>query len=171
MRSLGASGVWELFVPGIGEGAHYKYEISPQAGELPLKADPVAFEAELPPGTNSIVHRSRHEWQRRGWMAARASADPLARRDRRSTRCTSARGGWNPLEGNRPLGYRELADELAAYVVDLGFTHVELMPVMAHPFSGSWGYQVTSYYAPAAASARPTSFASSSTTCTATASA
>ena len=83
-------------------------------------------------------------------------------------------GSWrrNTLEGNRPLSYRELADELAAYVADLGFTHVELMPVMAHPFSGSWGYQVTAYFAPdARASARPMSCAASSTACTATASA
>jgi 1,4-alpha-glucan branching enzyme len=148
MRSLGASGVWELFVPDIGEGAHYKYEIRTQTGELALKADPVAFEAELPPATNSVVHRAHHEWQDGDWMAARASTDPIAG----ATSIYEVHAGswrWNTLEGNRPLGWRELAEELAAYVVDLGFSHVELMPVMAHPFSGSWGYQVTSYYAPA----------------------
>jgi 1,4-alpha-glucan branching enzyme len=147
MRSLGASGVWELFVPDIGDGAHYKYELRTQTGELALKADPVAFEAELPPGTNSVVHRARHEWQDADWMAARASTDPI----RGATSIYEVHAGswrWNTLEGNRPLRFGELAEELAAYVVDLGFTHVELMPVMAHPFSGSWGYQVTSYYAP-----------------------
>ena len=154
MRSLGASGVWELFLPGIGEGAHYKYELRTQAGELTLKADPVAFEAELPPGTNSVVHRPRHEWQDADWMAARASADPI----RGATSIYEVHAGswrWNTLDGNRPLRLSELANELAAYVVDLGFTHVELMPVMAHPFSGSWGYQVTSYYAPAASFGSP----------------
>jgi 1,4-alpha-glucan branching enzyme len=148
MRSLGASGLWELFVPDLGEGVHYKYEIRTQSGELRLKADPVAFEAELPPGTNSIVHRAHHAWQDSDWLHARAATDPIAG----AASIYEVHAGswrWNTLEDNRPLSLHELADELAAYVVDLGFTHVELLPVMAHPFSGSWGYQVTSYYAPA----------------------
>ncbi len=147
MRVLGGSGVWELFVPGVGEGAQYKYEIRTAAGDLRLKADPVAFEAELPPGTNSIVHRPHHTWRDAEWMETRAHTDPL----RAPMSIYEVHlGSWrlNPLEGNRSLTYHELADELAAYAVDLGFTHVELLPVMAHPFSGSWGYQVTSYYAP-----------------------
>ena len=147
MRSLGPSGVWELFLPGVGEGARYKYEIGTQAGERRLKADPLAFEAEAAPGTNSIVHRSSYRWGDEQWMRARRAHDPLAG----PTAIYEVHlGSWrrNPLEQNRSLSYLELADELADYVLDLGFTHVELMPVMAHPFSGSWGYQVTSYYAP-----------------------
>jgi 1,4-alpha-glucan branching enzyme len=147
MRSLGSSGVWELFVPEVGPGAHYKYEIRTQSGEQRMKADPLAFEAEPPPGTNSIVNRSSYAWNDAEWMRERRDRDPLAGP---VAIYEVHLGSWrrNPLEPERPLGYRELADELAAYVTDLGFTHVELMPVMAHPFSGSWGYQVTSYYAP-----------------------
>jgi 1,4-alpha-glucan branching enzyme len=147
MRSLGASGVWELFIPDVGDGAHYKYEIRTQTGELRLKADPVAFEAELHPGTNSIVHHSRHRWRDAKWLRARKTADVAARP---MSIYEVHAGSWrlNPLEDNRSLTYLELADELAAYVADMGFTHVELMPVMAHPFTGSWGYQVTSYFAP-----------------------
>jgi 1,4-alpha-glucan branching enzyme len=157
LRSLGASGVWELFVPGAGEGARYKYEIRTQSGQLLLKADPVAFEAELPPGTNSIVHRSRHAWSDGEWLRRRAANDPIAGA---TTIYEVHLGSWrlNTLEGNRLLTYRELADELAAYVADLGFSHVELMPVMAHPFSGSWGYQVTSYYAPSPRFGSPDDF-------------
>jgi 1,4-alpha-glucan branching enzyme len=157
LRSLGASGVWELFVPDAGEGARYKYEIRTQSGQLLLKADPVAFEAELPPGTNSIVHRARHAWSDSEWLRGRAASDPIAGA---TTIYEVHLGSWrlNTLEGNRPLSYRELADELASYVTDLGFSHVELMPVMAHPFSGSWGYQVTSYYAPSPRFGSPDDF-------------
>ncbi|MEY2441632.1 MAG: 1,4-alpha-glucan branching enzyme [bacterium] len=147
MRALGGSGIWELFVPGVVEGAHYKYEIRQQNGEFKQKADPFAFETELPPQTASIVHRSTYEWTDGDYLAARKHGPPL---DRPMSVYEVHLGSWrlNPLEGNRSLSYEELADELAAYVSDLGFTHVELLPVMGHPFSGSWGYQVTSYYAP-----------------------
>src|ERR1039458_5815442 len=150
MRSLGASGMWELFLPDVGDGARYKYETRTQTGELRLKADPVALEAELPPGTNSIVSGSAHVWQDAEWLAARRASNPIAGA---ISIYEVHLGSWrlNPLEGNRSLSYLELADELAAYVTDLGFTHVELMPVMAHPFTGSWGYQVTSYIAPVVA--------------------
>jgi 1,4-alpha-glucan branching enzyme len=147
MRSLGSSGIWELFVPDVQEGARYKFEIRTQDGELRLKADPLAFEAELPPGTNSIVHRSRHVWRDADWLQVShgraALTNPLSIYEVHL-------GSWrlNSIEDNRSLTYLELADELSAYVSDLGFTHVELLPVMAHPFTGSWGYQVTSYYAP-----------------------
>ncbi len=157
MRVLGDSGIWELFVPDVGEGAHYKYEIRTPTGELRLKADPLAFATELPPGTNSIVHRRRHVWRDADWMETRARRDSL----RSPVSIYEVHlGSWrlNPLEGNRSLTYHELADELAAYVVDLGFTHVELLPVMAHPFSGSWGYQVTSYYAPSPRFGSPDDF-------------
>jgi 1,4-alpha-glucan branching enzyme len=157
MRSLGASGVWELFVPDVGEGARYKYEIRTQAGELTLKADPVAFAAEAPPGTNSVVHQARHQWGDAEWLRHRASVEVIAAA---ASIYEVHLGSWrlNPLEGNRPLTYLELADELATYVGDLGFTHVELMPVMAHPFAGSWGYQVTSYYAPSPRFGSPDDF-------------
>ena len=147
MRSLGASGIWELFLPGVGDGANYKYEILARTGELRLKADPVAFATELPPKTASVVHHSEYEWADADWLAARRETSHL---DRPVSIYEVHLGSWrlNPQEGNRSLTYLELADELAAYVTDMGFTHIELMPVMAHPFSGSWGYQVTGYFAP-----------------------
>ncbi len=147
MRSLGASGIWELFVPELPEGSLYKYEVRWQDGSLHLKADPLAFRAEQPPKTASITSVSRHEWRDREWLAGRAAteshAGPLSIYE---VHLGSWR--WNPIEGNRPLTYLELADELADYATDLGFTHVELLPVMHHPFSGSWGYQVTGFFAP-----------------------
>jgi 1,4-alpha-glucan branching enzyme len=147
MRSLGSSGIWELFVPGVDSGQKYKYEIRAQDGRLRIKADPVAFATEMPPANASVVYRSRHEWADEEWLQARAQKDWL----REPVSIYEVHlGSWrrNPLEDNRALSYLELADELAAYVTDLGFTHVELMPVMEHPFSGSWGYQVTGYFAP-----------------------
>jgi 1,4-alpha-glucan branching enzyme len=147
MRSLGSSGIWELFVPGVESGHKYKYEIRTQDGRLRIKADPVAFATEVPPANASIVHRPRHEWADEAWLQARAQKEWL----REPVSIYEVHlGSWrrNPLEDNRPLTYLELADELAEYVTDLGFTHIELMPVMEHPFSGSWGYQVTGYFAP-----------------------
>jgi 1,4-alpha-glucan branching enzyme len=147
MRSLGSSGVWELFVPDVGSGQPYKYELRTQTGEIRLKADPVAFAAERPPQTSSVVHRSEYEWGDEKWLERRHRAQPL----REPVSIYEVHlPSWrlNPIEGNRPLRYRELADELADYVVDMGFTHVELLPIMHHPFSGSWGYQVTGFYAP-----------------------
>ena len=147
MRALGSAGIWELFVPGVGDGARYKYEVRTHDGSLLLKADPVAFAAELPPATASVVHRSRHEWHDEAWLERRRIEPAL---DRPISIYEVHLGSWrrNSLEGNRSLTYLELADELGAYVVDLGFTHVELMPVMEHPFAGSWGYQVTGFYSP-----------------------
>jgi len=150
MRSLGPSGIWELFLPGVEQGARYKYEIIGADGELRLKADPYALEAEVPPKTASIVNRSRYTWSKTDaeWLGKRAERIPL---ERPMSIYEVHLGSWrlNTFEGNRSLNYLELADELSAYVKDMGFTHVELLPVMAHPFSGSWGYQVTGYYAPA----------------------
>jgi 1,4-alpha-glucan branching enzyme len=147
MRSLGASGVWELFLPGVGPGSNYKYEILARTGEIRLKADPVAFATELPPKTASVVYESHYEWADADWLAARRETSHL---DKPMSIYEVHLGSWrlNPLEGNRSLTYLELADELAAYATDMGFTHIELLPVMAHPFSGSWGYQVTGYFAP-----------------------
>jgi len=147
MRTLGSTGIWELFIPDVSDGARYKYEIRAHDGELRLKADPLAQAAEHPPETSSIVHRSRYEWSDAEWLERRAQGTAL---DKPMSVYEVHLGSWrlNPLEDNRSLTYLELADELSAYVADMGFTHVELLPVMAHPFSGSWGYQVTSYFAP-----------------------
>ncbi|HUR18367.1 MAG TPA: 1,4-alpha-glucan branching protein GlgB [Acidimicrobiales bacterium] len=147
MRSLGSSGIWELFVPGVGAGAVYKYEILTGAGHLTKKADPVAFTAELPPGTSSVVSSSSHRWGDEPWMAARETKPALAHP---MSVYELHLGSWrrNPEDGHRPLTYRELAEQLPGYVADLGFTHVELMPVAEHPFGPSWGYQISSYFAP-----------------------
>src|SRR6201991_3925414 len=147
MRSLGSSGIWEVFLPGVGDGARYKYEILAPDGEIRLKADPVAFETEVPPKTASVVHDPQHEWADAEWLASRAKSKPL---EGPMSIYEVHLGSWrlNPLEGNRSLTYLELADELSAYALDMGFTHIELLPVMAHPFTGSWGYQVTGYFAP-----------------------
>jgi len=147
MRSLGSSGVWELFVPGAAHGARYKFEILTEAGHLLLKADPLAFATELPPLTSSVVHSSSFEWSDAAFVAERRESEPLGRP---MSVYEVHLGSWrrDPADPERLLSYRELADELAAYASDLGFTHVELLPVMAHPFTGSWGYQVTGYFAP-----------------------
>ncbi|MET8586869.1 1,4-alpha-glucan branching enzyme [Streptomyces collinus] len=150
MRSLGASGVWELFLPGIGEDARYKFEITSRHGGRFLKADPMARRTELPPATASVVTASRYEWNDAEWMAHRGDTPvhraPLSVYE---VHLPSWRGG---------LTYRELAEELPAYVTEMGFTHVELMPVAEHPFGGSWGYQVTGFYAPTSRLGSPDDF-------------
>jgi 1,4-alpha-glucan branching enzyme len=150
MRSLGASGVWELFVPGVGEGARYKYELVTAAGDLALKADPMAFATEAPPATSSVVHTPKHSWGDQEWMTGRAerqtNAAPISVYEVHL-------GSWR-----KGLSYRELADQLPDYVAEMGFTHVELMPVAEHPYGGSWGYQVTGYYAPTARYGSPDDF-------------
>jgi 1,4-alpha-glucan branching enzyme len=157
MRSLGGSGVWELFLPAVGEGERYKFAVRHADGSVHLKADPVAFAAEEPPQTASIVYRSRHAWADEEWLERRAAADAL---HAPMSVYEVHLGSWrlNPLEGNRPLTYLELADELADYAADLGFTHVELLPVMQHPYAGSWGYQVTGYFAPQSTFGSPDDF-------------
>jgi len=157
MRSLGPSGIWELFIPDIGDDTKYKFEIRTKDNRLRIKADPVAFYAEVPPANASVVHRPRHEWGDAEWLERRAQGDAL--REPMSIYEVHL-GSWrrNTLEGNRSLNYLELADELSEYVADLGFTHIELMPVMEHPFSGSWGYQVTGYYAPTSRFGSPDDF-------------
>ncbi|MGW2532826.1 1,4-alpha-glucan branching enzyme, partial [Streptomyces sp. NPDC001595] len=150
MRSLGACGVWELFLPGVGEGTRYKFEITSQYGGRFLKADPMAREAEVPPATASVVTSSRYEWGDQEWLAHRADT-PV--HEAPFSVYEVHLPSWRP-----GLTYRQLADELPAYVKDLGFTHVELMPVAGHPFSGSWGYQVTSFYAPTSRLGDPDDF-------------
>ncbi|MFF4139748.1 alpha-amylase family glycosyl hydrolase, partial [Streptomyces mirabilis] len=150
MRSLGSSGVWELFVPAIGEGELYKFEITRPDGSRTLRADPMARRTEVPPRTSSIVHASHHVWRDEEWMAGRGARPvheaPLSVYEVHLP-------SWRP-----GLTYRQLAEQLPAYVSDLGFTHVELMPVAEHPFGGSWGYQVTGFYAPTARLGTPDDF-------------
>ena len=157
MRSMGGSGVWELFVPGLETGARYKYEIRPQEGPPYLKTDPWAAALELPPATASIIYRSRYRFEDGQWLEGRAARDVLSSP---VSIYEVHLGSWRrvPEEHNRWLTYRELAPALADYVTELGFTHVELMPVMEHPFSGSWGYQVTGYLTPTARFGTPDDF-------------
>jgi 1,4-alpha-glucan branching enzyme len=150
MRSLGASGVWELFVPGVSPGTRYKYDICGPDGSWHRKADPMAALAERPPATASVVFESHYEWGDQEWMTARARRDPLSQP---MSVYEVHIGSWCP-----GLSYTELADQLAAYVTGLGFTHVQFLPVAEHPFGGSWGYQVTSYYAPSARFGTPDEF-------------
>jgi len=142
LRSLGSSGVWELFVPGVGDGTRYKFEILGRDGAWRQKADPMAFATEVPPSTASMVYTSGHVWGDAEWMAQRAARQPV----------TSPMSIYEVHLGSwrHGLSYRAMADELVGYVADLGFTHVEFLPVAEHPFGGSWGYQVTSYFAPTA---------------------
>ncbi|MFQ6199970.1 1,4-alpha-glucan branching enzyme [Streptomyces sp. NPDC000405] len=150
MRSLGSSGVWELFVPGIGEGELYKFEITSRHGDRFLKADPMARRTEVPPATASIVHASHHKWGDDAWLAHRAD---IPVHEAPFSVYEVHLPSWRP-----GLTYRQLAEQLPAYARDLGFTHVELMPVAEHPFGGSWGYQVTGYYAPTARLGTPDDF-------------
>ena len=157
MRSLGSSGIWELFIPDVGAGTTYKYEITGPDGDHFDKADPYAFEAEVPPKTASVVHEPEHDWRDAEWLERRHKSTPL---EEPMSVYEVHLGSWrlNPLEDNRSLTYLELADELAAYAKDMGFTHLELLPVMHHPFSGSWGYQVTGYFAPSPRFGSPDDF-------------
>jgi 1,4-alpha-glucan branching enzyme len=157
MRSLGASGVWELFVPGVGAGALYKYEIRTREGELRVKADPLGREMEHPPATASRVTEAYHVWADAEWMQARARKDPTREP---IVIYELHMGSWArvPEEGHRWLTYRELAPRLCEHVKKLGFTHVELMPVAEHAFYPSWGYQVTGYFAPTSRYGTPDDF-------------
>jgi 1,4-alpha-glucan branching enzyme len=150
MRSLGGSGIWELFVPGVEDGARYKYELRTQPGYVQLRADPVAQATEVPPQTASVVYRPQHDWQDEGWLEERRAQNQL---ERPISIYEVHLGSWR-----QGLSYAELAEELGAYVRELGFTHVELLPVMEHPFAGSWGYQVTGFFAPTSRFGSPDEF-------------
>ena len=156
MRNLGGSGIWEIFIPEIGEGELYKYEIKAKNGDVFLKADPYAFYSQVRPETASIVYKleGKYKWTDHRWMKKRASTRPWG--------CPVSiyevhAGSWMRVEeeNNRFPTYRELAERLIPYVKDIGFTHIELLPIAAHPYDPSWGYQVSGYYAPTARYGRP----------------
>ena len=159
MASRRETGVWELFIPDLPEGTLYKYEIRPQGpNALLLKADPYAFASELRPRTASVVREiSSYTWQDETWMTARSTRDPL-------TAPLSIYevhvGSWMrvPEENNRWLTYQELAEKLIPYAKDLGYTHLELLPITEHPFDGSWGYQATGYFAATSRYGEPQGF-------------
>jgi 1,4-alpha-glucan branching enzyme len=158
MRALGSSGIFELFVPDVAPGTLYKYELLTQEGALRLKTDPCATSMERPPGTAArVVRDDTYVWGDGAWMAARPGRDP--RREPMLVYEVHL-GSWArvPEEGNRSLTYREIAPRLAAHVTGLGFTHVELLPITEHPFDGSWGYQVSGYYAPTSRFGTPDDF-------------
>jgi len=147
LRPRSNSGIWQGFVPGLGSGAAYKFHIeSRYRGYKVDKADPFGFAAETPPRTASVICDLNYAWQDGEWMKWRHGRNSLAAP---YSVYEVHLGSWRrvPEEGNRSLSYREMAAQLPGYVKDMGFTHVELMPVMEHPFYGSWGYQVTGYFA------------------------
>jgi len=158
MRSLGGSGVWEIFIPGLYVGEKYKFEILSRYGEVVLKSDPFGFAFELPPQNASVVAAPAYDWKDAEWMRSRASADswfhqPMAVYEVHL-------GSWSriPEESGRYLTYRELAERLIPYVKEMGYSHIELLPVMEHPFSGSWGYQVIGFFAPTSRFGKPEEF-------------
>ncbi|MQA12899.1 MAG: 1,4-alpha-glucan branching protein GlgB [Pseudonocardiaceae bacterium] len=150
LRSLGSSGVWEVFLPGVGLGTRYKFRMLGSDDAWHEKADPMAFAAEVPPGTASVVSASDYAWGDADWLARRQdtdwTAEPMSVYELHL-------GSWK-----QGLGYRELAHQLVGHLASTGFTHVELLPVAEHPFGGSWGYQVTSYYAPTSRYGAPDDF-------------
>jgi len=150
MRRLDDNGVWELFVPGIGAGGVYKYQLLTASGAWVERADPLARYTEVPPATGSVIGRSQYLWDDAEWMNARATRDPHSGP---MSVYELHLGSWRP-----GLSYREAADELIDYVSRLGFTHVEFLPLAEHPFGGSWGYQVTGYYAPTSRFGHPDDF-------------
>jgi 1,4-alpha-glucan branching enzyme len=158
MQPRGQSGIWERFIPAIGEGTTYKYHIvSRHGGYCVDKADPFGFYHETPPKTASIVRSLWYNWSDQAWMAERARRNAL---EAPMAIYEVHLGSWQrvPEEGYRPLTYRELAPRLAEYVQRLGFTHVEFLPAMEHPFYGSWGYQITGFFAPTSRYGTPQDF-------------
>ncbi|NQU09102.1 MAG: 1,4-alpha-glucan branching protein GlgB [Candidatus Abyssubacteria bacterium] len=156
MRTMGVSGIWELFIPDLGAGTRYKYEIKTPDDSLRLKTDPYAFAMEGPPDSASIVWETgKYKWTDVEWMKERALKEPL----RGPMAIYEVHlGSWMRSQDGRWLTYRELADKLVEHVKKFGFTHIELMPVSEHPFGGSWGYQVTGYFAPTGRHGSPDDF-------------
>ena len=154
----GESGIWEGFLPGIGRGALYKYHVRSRFhGYRVDKADPFGFQHETPPKTGSVVWDLEYAWEDAAWMKGRGAASGL---DGPMSIYEMHLGSWMrmPEDGNRWLTYRELAPKLAEYAVRMGFTHVEFLPVMEHPFYGSWGYQITGFFAPTSRYGTPQDF-------------
>ena len=146
MRLHPGNGIWEIFVPGVAQGAMYKYEITDAGGTLlPLKADPFGTLHEAPPGNSSIVFESDFAWRDAGWIAQRSAGPAL---DAPTSIYEVHLGSWRRKDDGTYLGYRDLAHELVPYIVDMGFTHIELLPVTEYPFDGSWGYQPIGMFAP-----------------------
>jgi len=150
--------VWEIFIPELPERSCYKFEIRSTGGHLLHKADPYGRYFEIPPNTASLVFEERYQWRDHEWMRDRPSFDGW--RERPMSIYEVHLGSWRrvPEEGNRTLTYRELADTLVPYIREMGYTHIELMPVMEHPFGGSWGYQVIGFFAPTSRYGTPDDF-------------
>ncbi|MEM8489135.1 MAG: 1,4-alpha-glucan branching protein GlgB [Bacteroidota bacterium] len=157
MRLRIEAGIWELFIPGLAEGLHYKYELKTNNGDLlPLKSDPFAFACEIPPKTAAVVHRlDTFRWQDDDWMRKRAKNQS---RHAPISIYEVHLGSWQRGPDNRYLSYHELAEELIPYVRNMGFTHLQLLPVSEHPFDGSWGYQPIGLYAPTSRFGSPEDF-------------
>lgn len=164
MRMIGSSGVWELFIPGLTQGDYYKYEIKTPSGELYVKDDPYAFYSERPPYNASIIcNLDNYQWQDSAWLHERSNHTTF---DRPVNIYEVHLGSWMQVPdpdpesetGFKALSYRQLADRLIPYVKGMGYTHLELLPVMEHPFDGSWGYQVTGYYAATSRYGKPEDF-------------
>ncbi len=157
MRKLVGSGVWELFLPGVREGAHYKFEIRTQTGALLLKSDPFAFFNQHGLSTSSLIYNlERYQWSDAEWMEARRRRDwpksPISIYEVHL-------GSWRRhTDEGRQFSYLELAETLVPYVLEMAYTHIELLPIAEHPFEGSWGYQVTNYYAPTSRFGTPDEF-------------
>jgi len=159
MRNLGTSGLWEMFIPELAEGDFYKFEIrSRVGGTIRVKSDPYAFRCEVRPGTASIVYGlDKHRWTDDAWIAeGRARRNAL---DRPLSVYEVHLGSWMRSDGDRYLTYREFTERLIPYVKDMGFTHIELLPILEHPFDGSWGYQALGYFAPTSRFGAPEDFA------------
>ena len=160
MRSLGASGVWEIFIPGLESGSLYKFEIRDSHGSIRVKTDPYGTRFEPPPGNAAIVCAADgFTWTDGDWITKRSTRSWNT--DTPMSIYEVHLGSWRrkPEEGNRPLTYREAAPQLADYANEMGFTHIEVMPLAEHPFDGSWGYQVTGFYAPTHRFGTPEDFA------------
>lgn len=158
MMMLGSSGTWEIFIPGLSEGEIYKFNIQTKNGEVLEKADPYAFSSEIRPKSASIVHDiDKYTWNDSVWMTEREKRNAL---DAPISMYEVHLGSWMrvPEDGNRYLTYRELAKKLAGYVKDMGYTHVQLMPVTEHPLDASWGYQTIGYFAPTSRFGEPEKF-------------
>ncbi|HMS94467.1 MAG TPA: 1,4-alpha-glucan branching protein GlgB [Tabrizicola sp.] len=156
MRKRGATGVWEIFLPGLGEGTVYKYEIRAPGGALmPLKADPVGFGSEHPPANASIVRKISGDWHDGDWLKTRAAKHSI---DAPISVYEVHLGSWRRAPGNRMLSYPELAEQLVDYVASMGFTHIECLPVSEYPFDGSWGYQPVGMFAPTIRHGTPEEF-------------